>query len=55
MVNLLLSKRDKKGGFTPESIHEVWSGFDFGQKGDAFKVDYPSGLANGKANHLISL
>ena len=32
MVNLLLSKRDEKGRFTPESIHKVWSGFDFGQK-----------------------
>jgi len=32
MVDLLLSKRDKKGRFIPESIHEVWSGFDFGQK-----------------------
>jgi hypothetical protein len=33
MVNLLLSKRDNKGRFTPESIIQVWSGFDFGQKG----------------------
>lgn len=32
MVNLLLSKRDGKGRFTPESIHKVWSDFDFGQK-----------------------
>jgi len=32
MVNLLLSKRDDKGRFTPESIHKVWSDFDFGQK-----------------------
>jgi len=32
MVNLLLSKRDGKGRFTPESIHNVWSDFDFGQK-----------------------
>jgi len=32
MVNLLLSKRDEKGRFTPESIHKVWSDFDFGQK-----------------------
>jgi len=30
MVNLLLSKRDSKGRFTPESIHKVWSSFDFG-------------------------
>lgn len=32
MVNLLLSKRDSNGRFTPESIHKVWSSFDFGQK-----------------------
>jgi len=32
MVNLLLSKRDDKGRFTPESIHKLWSDFDFGQK-----------------------
>lgn len=32
MINLLLSKQDKEGKFTPESIIEVWSGFDFGQK-----------------------
>jgi hypothetical protein len=32
MVNLLLSKRDNKGRFTPESIVKVWSEFDFGQK-----------------------
>jgi len=32
MVNLLLSKQDEKGRFTPESIHKVWSDFDFGQK-----------------------
>jgi len=32
MVNLLLSKRDENGRFTPESIHKVWSDFDFGQK-----------------------
>jgi len=32
MVNLLLSKQDEKGRFTPESIHKVWSNFDFGQK-----------------------
>ncbi len=31
-VNLLLSKRDDRGRFTPESIHKVWSDFDFGQK-----------------------
>jgi len=32
MVNLLLSKRDERGRFTPESIVKVWSDFDFGQK-----------------------
>jgi hypothetical protein len=32
MISLLLSKRDSEGRFTPESIHKVWSGFDFGQK-----------------------
>jgi hypothetical protein len=32
MVKLLLSKRDEKGRFTPESIIKVWSDFDFGQK-----------------------
>ncbi len=32
MVNLLISKRDSEGKFTPESIHKVWSDFDFGQK-----------------------
>jgi hypothetical protein len=32
MVKLLLSKQDDRGRFTPESIHKVWSNFDFGQK-----------------------
>ena len=32
MVNLLLSKRDEEGRFTPESIGKVWSDYDFGQK-----------------------
>jgi len=32
MTSLLLSKRDGKGRFTPESIVKVWSDFDFGQK-----------------------
>lgn len=32
MVNLLLSKRDNQGRFTPESITKAWSDFDFGQK-----------------------
>lgn len=32
IVNILLSKRDKNGMFTPESIVEAWADFDFGQK-----------------------
>jgi hypothetical protein len=32
MVDLLLSKRDSKGRFTPESIVKTWRDFDFGQK-----------------------
>jgi len=32
MVNLLLSKQDERGRFASESIHKVWSNFDFGQK-----------------------
>ncbi len=32
MVNILLSKQDSRGRFTPESIVKVWSDFDFGQK-----------------------
>lgn len=32
MVNILLSKADHKGRFTPESTHKVWANFDFGQK-----------------------
>ena len=32
MIDLLLSRRDEGGRYTPESIHEVWSDFDFGQK-----------------------
>jgi len=32
MVGLILSKRDDRGRLTPESIHKVWSDFDFGQK-----------------------
>jgi hypothetical protein len=32
MIKLLLSKADSRGRFTPESIHKVWSDFDFGQK-----------------------
>jgi hypothetical protein len=32
MVKLLVSKKDSESTFTPESIHNVWSDFDFGQK-----------------------
>lgn len=32
MVDLLISKRDKDGHFYAESIHKVYSDFDFGQK-----------------------
>lgn len=32
IVNILISKRDSKGRLTSESIHKVWSDFDFGQK-----------------------
>jgi hypothetical protein len=31
-VEVLLSTHGEKGRFTPESIHKVWSDFDFGQK-----------------------
>jgi hypothetical protein len=33
MVDLLVSKRDGRGCFYAESIHTVWSDFDFGRKG----------------------
>ncbi len=32
MVDLLHSKRDNIGRYTSESIHKIWSDFDFGQK-----------------------
>ncbi len=32
MIDLLISKQDKNGYFYAESIHKVWSDFDFGQK-----------------------
>jgi len=32
MIHTLSSKQDPNGCFTPESIHLVWSDFDFGQK-----------------------
>jgi hypothetical protein len=33
ITDVLVAKQDEVGRFYPESIHEVWSGFDFGQKG----------------------
>jgi prenyltransferase beta subunit len=32
MKHLLLEKRDEEGRFYTESVHKVWSNFDFGQK-----------------------
>jgi hypothetical protein len=32
MIDLLFSKRDVNGRFYAESVHKVWSRFDFGQK-----------------------
>ncbi len=32
MIDLLFSKQDSSGRFYAESIHKVWSSFDFGQK-----------------------
>jgi hypothetical protein len=32
MIQALASKQDSNGCYTPESIHLVWSDFDFGQK-----------------------
>jgi len=32
IVDTLIEKRDERGCFCPESIHMVWSDFDFGQK-----------------------
>lgn len=32
IVELLRSKQDEEGRFTPESVHEFWHDFDFGQK-----------------------
>jgi hypothetical protein len=32
MIDVLLSKKDDKGRFIPESIQQIWSDFDFGQK-----------------------
>jgi hypothetical protein len=32
MMGLVTCRKDDAGCFTPDSIHKVWSGFDFGQK-----------------------
>ena len=32
MTRILLSKQDSEGRMRPESVHKVWSNFDFGQK-----------------------
>jgi hypothetical protein len=32
MIDLLVAKKDEEGRFFAESIHKVWSNFDFGQK-----------------------
>lgn len=32
MTRVLLSKQDSRGRMRPESVHRVWSDFDFGQK-----------------------
>ena len=32
IIDLVFSKQDSQGRFTPESIHKVWQDFDFGQK-----------------------
>jgi len=32
IMHMLISKQDGKGRFCPESVHKVWSDFDFGQK-----------------------
>jgi len=32
IINSLIEKQDEKGCFYPESIHKVWSDFDFGHK-----------------------
>lgn len=32
IMNMLITKQDEKGHFYAESIHKVWSDFDFGQK-----------------------
>jgi len=32
ILDLLLTKKDEKGCFYAESVHKVWSDFDFGQK-----------------------
>ncbi|UCF32877.1 MAG: hypothetical protein JSV78_11145, partial [Phycisphaerales bacterium] len=32
MLELVASKRDRQGRYTPEAVHRAWSEFDFGQK-----------------------
>ncbi len=32
MIDLVISKKDKNGRFYAESVHRVWSDYDFGQK-----------------------
>ncbi len=32
ILNLLFAKKDEKGCFYAESVHKIWSDFDFGQK-----------------------
>ena len=32
IMDFLITKKDEKGSFYPESIHKVWSDFDFSQK-----------------------
>jgi hypothetical protein len=32
MLELVASKRDRQGRYTPEAVHRAWSQFDFGQK-----------------------
>jgi len=47
MIDVLVSKQDPNGCFTPESIHQVWADFDFGQK------EKPSGWITFLALHIL--
>lgn len=47
MTRVLLSKQDSRGRMRPESIHRVWSDFDFGQK------KQPSRWITFLANYII--